>query len=154
MTRGYAPTDREPTDTSCPTPESRIEEILGRTDRVPKMFPTDKFQAARFWMAHQEQPEDRDDDAAVPITVNGKIVGWRTPYHDRLCVRLRTFLRLKSIQQVHIIENIDNGVPWRGDSIEFYLQVIKESEIMKKNPKEYIGKGWKLWRRAARGMEA
>ena len=127
----------EPVILACPTPEERIEKVLKKYNRKPKMFPSDAFQAARYWIAHQEQPNERVE-AAEPVTVNGKVVGWRTPYHDRLIATLRTFLRMKNIYQLHVIENVEDGIPWRGDQPDFYSEVIKQTQLMRIDPSKYM----------------
>jgi len=131
--------DDEPEDPGkpCPTPEEVLEKILKKRKHKPKMFPGDMFQAARYWMAHQEQPRDYVDNA-VPNTKNGKIVGWKTPYHDRLAINLRLFFRLKHIHQVYVIENVEAGIPWRGDPPDIYIQVVRQAMLMKKDPKGYV----------------
>lgn len=121
----------------CPTPESVLEKILKRRRHKPKMFPSDPFQAARYWMAHQEQPKDWKENAEQ-ITKDGKGVGWNTPYHDRLAVNLRIFFRLKYIHQCYVIENTEAGIPWRGDDIDFYTEVVREAQKMLKNKEQYI----------------
>ena len=121
----------------CPTPESVLEKVLKRRNHKPKMFPGDLFQAARYWMAHQEQPRDYVDNA-VPNTKDGKIIGWHTPYHDRLCVNLRIFFRLKHIHQVYVIENVEAGIPWRGDPPDNYIKVVRQAQLMAKDKGKYI----------------
>ena len=124
-------------DLVCPTPEEVLEKILDKRKYKPKMFPPDSFQAARYWIAHQEQPNDRVD-AAVPNKKEGKVIGWHTPYHDRLCVNLKTFFRLKYIHQVYVIEKVEAGIPWRGDHPDMYTQIVRQAELMQKNPEKYI----------------
>lgn len=121
----------------CPTPEEVLEKILKKRKYKPKMFPGDSFQAARYWMAHQEQPRDYVDNA-VPNTKDGKIIGWHTPYHDRLAVNMKIFFRLKHIHQVHVIENVEAGIPWRGDPPDFYIAVVQQAHLMLKNKDKYI----------------
>ncbi len=121
----------------CPTPESVLEKILKRRKNKPKMFPSDPFQAARYWMAHQEQPHDWMDNA-VPNTKEGKVIGWHTPYHDRLSVNLRTFFQLKHIHQVYVIENVEAGIAWRGDPADIYIKVVRQANLMLKNKDKYI----------------
>lgn len=129
----------EPEDVGkeCPTPESVLEKVLKKRRHKPKMFPSDSFQAARYWMAHQEQPRDYVDDV-VPITKDGKIIGWKTPYHDRLAVNLKIFFRLKHINQVYVIEYVEAGIPWRGDPPDIYIKVVRQAQLMLKDKDKYI----------------
>ncbi len=144
----------EPEDQSkaCPTPEEVLEKILKKRKYKPKMFPGDPFQAARFWMAHQEQPRDYVDNA-VPQTKNGKIVGWDTPYHDRLCVNLKIFFRLKHIHQVYVIENVEAGIPWRGDPPDNYIQIVRQTQLMLSDKDKYIESAMKALKSFSFGDE-
>lgn len=125
--------------TECPTPELMLEKVLKKRKSKPKMFPPDLFQAARYWMAHQEQPRKWMDDA-VPNTKSGKVTSWHTPYHDRLCFNLKIFFQLKHIHQVYVIENVEAGVPWRGDPPDLYIKFVGEAQKMRSNKEKYIDK--------------
>jgi hypothetical protein len=130
----------EPDRQKCPTPEQVIEQYLKRTNRrVPGMFPTDPFQAARYWMSRQPACDDFTEAARPPSTKGGD---WVTPYHDRLIYCLGRFLRLKAIHQVFVIEYIEKGIPWIGDDIDFYQSIIKESEKLQANKEKYIEEGF------------
>lgn len=134
----------------CPTPEEVISEFLSQTKlRVPKGMPSDGFQAARWWMARQA-PADQFSEAATPPRVKGS--DWVTPYHDRLMYTLKKFLRLKSIQQVYIIEHIERGIPWKGDEIGHYQLVVEESAKMAENKEQYIEDGFKKMHKVLQGM--
>ena len=113
------------------------------------MFPSDPLEAARYWMAHQVPPDDFTEGATPPISKGGS---WATPYADRLIYSLRRFLRLKAIEQVHVIEHIDKGIAWKGESFKFYLMVIDETIKMKEDPEKYINASFKAMARAAKGM--
>jgi len=134
----------------CPTPESVLEAALNKRNHKPKMFPGDSFQAARYWMAHQELPRDYVDNA-VPQTKNGKIIGWDTPYHDRLVVNLKIFFRLKHIHQVYVIEHVEAGVPWRGDPPDNYIQVVRQANLMIKDKDKYIESALKALKESSFG---
>ena len=145
-------------DIGPPTPEQEIEKILKRHSKLgrrkPKMMPADPFQAARWWMAHQEQPDEYRE--AVQKLGNNR---YETPYHDRLCRTLRKFLRLKHIHQLYIVESIDRGIPWRGDDIDFFTDVVKEHDKMQAaiaagKKDEYITEGFRKMRQTLRGMQA
>jgi hypothetical protein len=129
-----------------------IEQFLKTTKyRKPGMFPADPFQAARYWMAHQQPCDDFTEAVTPPNTKGGT---WGTPYHDRLVYTLRKFLKQKSIQQVFLIEHIEKGVTWKGDEIKFYQTVVEESLKMAQNKEKYIEDGFKAMHRALRGMVA
>jgi len=146
----YKPTTDEPVDRSCPTPESVIAQYLQANDRrIPKGFPSDPFQAARFWMAHQIQPDAFTEAATPPVTKGGN---WGTPYHDRLLYTLKKFLKLKAVHQVYVIEQIERGIPWGGDEIDLYIQFVEESDKMAQNKSQYIEEGFKKMHRALKGM--
>ncbi|MGB2815277.1 MAG: hypothetical protein WBC75_09365 [Dehalococcoidales bacterium] len=150
----YKPkSDDQPFDNNtCPTPEQSIEHFLKNTKlRKPGMFPSDPFQAARYWMAHQEPANDFTEAATPPVTKGGS---WATPYHDRLVYTLWRFMQLKGPFQVHVIENIEKGVIYRGDPIKRYLSYVEEFNRMKAHPdrEKYIDEGFIKMRRALAGM--
>lgn len=130
-------TDLEVTSTS-PPPDVvlMLANILRNSKRKPKMFPSDPIAGAHYWINHQE-PANEEREKIEKRLENGKHF-WVTPYHDRVCSTLKTFLWLKNIHQSFVIEAIERGVPWRGDKIEFYQKVIDETEKMQRNIPEYI----------------
>ena len=146
----YKANDAPPEDRSCPTPEAVIEQFLKVTKyRKPGMFPPDLFQCARYWMARQA-PADNFTEGATPPTSKGGT--WTTPYHDRLIYALRRFLKMKSIHQLYVIEHIEKGIPWKGEPIEFYTDVVNEALKMARNKEKYIDEGFKTMHRALKGI--
>jgi hypothetical protein len=143
--------DRPFQSNRCPTPEEVIADYLSQTKlRVPDGMPSDGFQAARWWMARQA-PGDPFSEAATPPPKKGG--DWATPYHDRLVYTLRKFLKLKRVHQVYVIEHIENGVPWRGDDIDFYIKIVEETTVMRSCDKEqYFEDGFKKMHKALKGM--
>ncbi len=121
--------------------------------RKPKMFPTMLREAAEYWIAHQEPPDDYAE-AVTLIVENGKQLGYNTPYHDRLLRCLKQFLKLKEIHQVAVIDGIGRGVPYRGDPIHQYLDYVKEAEVMAQNKDQYIEEGFRKMHRALKHMVA
>lgn len=106
----YKPSDISPEQNLCPSPEAAIEQYLKLTKRkIPKIFPEDGYQAARYWMAHQAPGDDFTEASLPPTSKKGS---WTTPYHDRLIYTLRKFLKLKHPQQLYVIEHIEKGVAW------------------------------------------
>lgn len=139
MTKGYKANTRTESnfEAECPTPEQRLEQLLKRwKGRVPACMPSDPFQAARWWMAHQEPAEDWKEQAEK-IWDGAKFCGWATPYHDRLEYTLGHFLRLKSYHQEFIVEAHERGIPWRGEPVDVFLEVVKQADIMAADPEGY-----------------
>lgn len=110
----------------------------------PKMFPVDPRAAASYWINHQEPPHEFTE--AVQKIEQGDKSYWRTPYHDRLTETLKIFLSLKSPQQVFVIEHIERGIPWRGDSVEMFKSVVTESQKFLADKDQYIEKALKALR--------
>ncbi len=104
--------------------------------RKPKMFPTMLREAAQFWIAHQEPPDDRKE-AVREVRSNGTLIGFETPYHDRLARNLKTFLRLSDLYQSLIIDAAERQIYWRGDRMGFFAKVIKQADEMAKDPEAY-----------------
>ena len=147
---GYKANDTPPESKECPTPEAVIEQFLKITKyRKPSMIPADPFQAARYWMAHQCPADDFTEGATPPNSKGGT---WATPYHDRLIYALRKFLKLKAVQQLHVIDHIEKGIPWKGEDFDFYLLVVDETIKMNVNKEKYIDDGFEAMHKALKGM--
>jgi len=124
----------EQIDLTCPTPVDTLAQVMaGSSRRRPKMFPIDNRDAAIFWINHQE----KRDDYAEAATREGAT--WKTPYHDRLTRTLRIFLGLNDLHQAFVIE-YTKTIPWRGDDIDLYQIVVKETQLMAGDPNGYIQK--------------
>ena len=148
----YKPKEEANGRVSCPTPEEVIADYLEHSKRSPpKGAPSDPWQFAKWWMAHQIPPDDFAEAPTPPVVKGGS---WETPYHDRLMYTLKKFLRLKRIHQLYIIENVEKGVPWKGDDISFYTRVVEENIKMQANREQYIDDGFGKMTRALRGMQA
>jgi hypothetical protein len=104
--------------------------------RKPKMFPGTVREAAQYWISHQENPDERKEQV-TEIKVNGEIVGYETPYHNRLAKTLLRFLSQKEIHQVFIIEAIERGIPWRGDEPDIFVHIVKEGDKFLADPAAY-----------------
>jgi hypothetical protein len=107
----------------------------------PKMFPGTVREAAQYWIGHQPPPDDYRE-GVKKIIKNEELVGYETPYHDRLARTLCRFLVQKHIHQLFIIEAIERGIPWRGDEIGIYTEIVKEADKMLKDPESYIEEAW------------
>ncbi len=126
-----------------PDPRQNLMSLLAK--RKPKMFPDDHTKAAEFWMAHQEPPNEESEHITPKKSpYDGEIMGWNTPYHDRLIRNLRKFLTMGEVNQVYIIQKIENGIPWRGDDMWNFKQIVVEAEKMAKDKKPYIKKAEKV----------
>lgn len=104
--------------------------------KIPDCMPSQPFDAAHWWIAHQEKPHPSRDIPEV-LKKDGQVIGWSTPYHDRLVHTLRKFLSLIEPHQVFLVQNIKAGIPWRGDSIESYAVIVEQHREMKKDPDTY-----------------
>jgi hypothetical protein len=101
-------------------------------------------------MSHQPQG-DRFSEAATPPATKGG--SWTTPYHDRLIASLKKFLGLKHVQQLYIIEHVEKGIPWRGDDLDKYTDIVNEHFKMVENKEKYIEDGFKKMHKVLRGMQ-
>jgi hypothetical protein len=156
------------TKTPPPAPEGALVDVLAGLrqagGKFPPMFPGDRLDAALYWMRHQEPESQRDRPEWIWKSGTDAGGQWNTPYNDRVVETLHKFLGLSQPQQVFVIENIERGYPYRGDSIEFYLEVIKQTDIqaeyVKKHgrdadgllPREYTGEILKAAHRLAMQM--
>ena len=151
--KGYKRVDQKASEPDRPpTPEEVLEPILKRAKYKPKLMPADPFQAARWFMGMIE----KHDDFAEPC-IRVKPGVWDTPYHDRLAARLRVFLRLKHIHQLYIYENVQRGIPWRGDPIPDYKRIVDEHDRMLRHKEagkfeDYVTEGFRLMKKALRRM--
>ena len=146
----YTPKSEMMENNTCPTPEQVLEQVLKRSKRaIPKGMPTDPYQAAKWWIAHQKVPDGFQETATPPVTKGGT---WGTPYHDRLEYTLKRFLSLKSIYQVYVVEWIEKGVPWKGDDIDMYRVFVDEWEKMGNDKEKYITDGFTAMHKAAKRM--
>lgn len=100
--------------------------------------PTEIYDAVTWWIDFQE-PADEDKDRPQKMTNKKGTISWITPYHDRVSYNLRMFLGMSEFQKAFIIDRIRAGIPYRGDDFEFYKMVVKQAEIMVKDPDNYIG---------------
>ena len=116
-----------------PKLDMELQTVLHRhKGHWPRMFPRDPFEAADLWEAMQEPPKDRERPEWIPLgTKTDPHAGsWQTPYIDRLRYNLRVFLSHTPNDQAFIAEMIRAGYPWRGDKLDFYREVIKNTDIM------------------------
>lgn len=120
---------------------------IRRSRKLPQVMPQEPYSAATWWMNHQEKPISTFAEAPEPIhDKDGNLSGWRTPYTDRLIYNLRVFLGMNTKQQAWIVKHIENGIPWRGDSILMYAKIIEHHGEMLKDKDAFISNAKKLAR--------
>jgi len=117
-------------------------------------IPANPFEAAEFWIALQEPPDEYRDRPERQIDKNGDHTGWITPYHDRLIYNLRRFLAMPDIHKAFVVDRVRKGVPYRGDDIEFYKMVCAESEKMDDDKEGYLESAFKTLRQFKFGSAA
>lgn len=127
-----------------PDPVEALMKILKRWSDAgkakPKMFPGTVQAAAEYWVSRQEPPIDYKEDMVKITDPRGVHIGWETPYADRVCRTLKKFLRQKHIHQLFIIEAIERGIPWRGDDMRMFTEIVKEADQMLADPDAYKAK--------------
>jgi hypothetical protein len=129
------------TRTPPPQPEGALQEVIRgnmkANKRHPTMMPNSPHEAALFWMRHQESESQRDRPEW--IWKHGSDAGgsWNTPYNDRVVETLHKFLGLSAPHQEYVIQQVKAGYPYRGDSIQFYIEVCKQTDIQAEYVKEH-----------------
>ncbi len=127
--------------TRPPTAEESVAEVLrawynkgGRSIYVP----INPFDAAKVWISLQEPADEVQDKPEPQTNAKGEVAGWKTPYHDRIIHNLKKFLGMNETHKAWIINRVKAGIPYRGDSIDFYKGVCKQTEIMAQDIEGYI----------------
>lgn len=132
----YKAAEKSFTPTSPPKAVDVLAAIFEKHKKRSDVIPPRPFDAAYWWMDHQE-PAKEDTERVESVTDKNGHVSWRTPYIDRIANTLRTFLILNPVQQAFVIEQIHQGYPWRGDVIAFYKMVITETDRFRVDPETY-----------------
>lgn len=138
MDKGFNKPKKHVADPTPPLAEDLLIRVFKswRLRNKSKHIPLDNLEAANWWMAHQE--ERQYSDLPEPMTdKDGNVKGWSTPYHDRVVYNLRRFLKMSEPEKAYIIHHIERDVPYRGDSIDFYKQVVDQAAIMAQDPDTY-----------------
>jgi hypothetical protein len=130
-------------NTRPPIPDEFLVRVYKRwrMNHESKHIPKDYLEAARWWLAHQESCS-HNETPVVGYDSKGN-QHWTTPYIERVVASWRKFLSLSEVEKAFVIDRIGNGIPYRGDDIEFYKEVCRQQEIMDKDPEAY--------KRSARG---
>ena len=135
MVKSYnSPQEQPVTSKRPPLAEERIIEVItrikSRNGRVPEMFPNSPYDIAQFWINHQEGEGERDRPEWIYNTRSDDGGAWQVPYVDRVVSNLKIFIKLNKTEQYFVIKNIDDGYLWRGDSIDLYIEIIKNTDLM------------------------
>lgn len=133
-----------------PPAEQRLVELYTRwrERRRSAHIPLQPLEAARWWVAHQEPPNDYVEAPERTYNKRGEFSGWRTPYHDRIFNNFQIFLGLPEAAKAFVVEHVEAGIPWRGDSIPLYKWIIEETRSMLKDPEAYRRLGEQIRRGA------
>ena len=140
----YRPTEPTIETITPPDPVNVLMGVLQKSNqRKPTMFPAEPRAAAIYWISHQEEA-DEYNERLVAIKNNQEVTGWKTPYHDRLTSTLKKFLSLKPIHQTFVIEKVESGIPWRGDDIPMFTEIVREHEKMNQDKQPYIDNAFEV----------
>lgn len=107
-----------------PNAVSTLQKMLKRVKLNSSHMPHNDLEAARWWLEHQEPPDELHD-RPEPISREGAIIAWRMPYQERVTASLRNFLLLSEPEKAYVVENIEAGIPWRGEPVRYYKEVIE-----------------------------
>ena len=135
--------EKQSTDASRPPPQkldSALRDVLhNHKGQWPRMLPREPFEAADLWVSLQEHSTSLEQPTWVSrATLKEPYAGgWQMPYTDRLVNNLRIFLALAPNDQDFVVAKIREGYPWRGDNMEFYCEIIKNTDIMREHIEEH-----------------
>jgi len=116
-----------------PKLDVELQQVLHRhKGRHPRMFPANNFEASDLWISMQEPAKERDRPEWISQSTKAEpnLGSWSCPYIERVRYNLRIFLALSGKDQDFVAEMIRAGYPWRGDQLDFYREVIKNTDIM------------------------
>lgn len=99
--------------------------------RLHEMMPGTAQGIAAWWPTQQEQPT-RFDTPTLGNKKSGDGKYWRTPYIDRVGATLRQFFAAPEHFQTLILAAAEDNIFWRGEDIESFGVVIRETEQMRK----------------------
>lgn len=130
----------QPQDFAVDAPPKAQDVLAGIFEKHRKksdIIPPRPYDAAHWWMDHQEPPKE-PGERMEQITTSGGKTGWRTPYIDRVVASLRVFLGFNDPQRAFVIDKVKRGIPWRGDSIQSFAKICEETEKMDNGREGYI----------------
>lgn len=132
-------------DTSPPfvSPVQTLMDVINnRADagnKRPAMMPAHPQQAAEWWISLQE-PAGDDEQPRLAWTKakpnESSKQYWIVPYSQRLSETLKRFYKLSHGDQMKIIDWHEQGIWWRGDSIEFMEARANVKDV---DPKQVLG---------------
>lgn len=93
-------------------------------------FPRPIDDAIKFWISKNEPATYHEAPRQVSVMGNKGAQRWICPYHERLINSLRGFFVMTEQDRQCVLNGIDGGIPYRGDSIEFYKSVVAENARM------------------------
>lgn len=100
----------------------------GFAKRVPRGMPPAPRDAVRWLIRFLLEAQDRTE-APKQITVgNGKDTRteWRWPYLERCVYISGKFFALSADDQQYVLAAREDGIPWRGDDMDFFRRVVEE----------------------------
>ena len=124
---------------------------------LPQPCPRDLRECAEWWLKHMQEPEQPHETyEASQQGYGAEGTRWETGYANRCRQSLRAFLSrdLSDEQRGIIVGMVKSGVPYRGDSWDFYMMVCREHERMREVGVEaYRAEALKQLRSAFGGMQ-
>ena len=132
----YQPVQNQPIPDSAPP---KVVDVLAKIlqRRTSQHIPPRPYDAAHWWVDHQEPPNEHTERVERVTDKNGK-TAWKTPYIDRVAMTLKVFLDLGEPQKAFVIEKIEQGTPWRGDDMKMFIKICEASKEMAKDRNGYI----------------
>jgi len=124
---------------------------------LPQPCPRDLRECAKWWLELMQEPEMAHETyEASQQGHGGEGTRWETGYANRCRQSLRAFIsrELTDEQRTIIVNMVRSGVPYRGDSWDFYMRVCQEHERMREIGVEaYRAEALKLVGTAFGGMQ-
>lgn len=141
----------KPTDNNEPTfdrprppqPEEELIRVLRQHGKVTDSFPSNYHQAAMVWMGLMEPqkfPQEAAEWEPRASKQEPNAGRWMTPYIDRLRTSLHIFLDMSQPERAFVVHHINRGIPYRGDGIDMFREIIKNTDKMLEAVKEH-GRG-------------
>jgi len=126
----------QPTFDRPPPPEvlGQVVDHLGKLRHLPDCFRGRRLESAQWFVDLLEPPGPMEKTEWVTNSKDGG--GWKSPYADRVISCLRIFLGMGATHQAYVVDGVQSGVPWRGDKIDMYIEIRKQTAVMN----EYVAK--------------
>lgn len=121
---------------------------------LPDPMPPNIGSAVEWWVKTMQAPQGRHEAPHHAPVVGGRGSRWEYAYQTRVVDNLRRFLRLPRKDRDMIVAAREDGVYWRGESIQQLIAITGEHAKMRQvGGKEYakaIAPGLAKMRRKAR----